>query len=393
VKLGIERLALTPHLAKEWGRCAFLGNQASLTSEFKPSWVLLREILGDRLVAFFGPQHGFHATVQDNMIETAHNAGPFGLPVYSLYSETREPKDSMLENVDTIVIDLQITGCRVYTFKYTIAACLRAAERMGKRVVVLDRPNPLGGTQIEGRLLDLKAKSFVGEFEIPMRHALTSAEAALLFNQSIHANIEVVKMEGWTGSEYWSDVFKHWVLTSPNLPTIDSVYIYPATVMLEGCNLSEGRGTGLPFQFVGAPYIRDAEAYAKRVQHYIKSDAVFLRPAEFQPTSQKWQGEICRGIHIHILDKKRIETYTLGLALMRAAMDLAGDAFQWKQPGYEYNYTDLPIDLILGELGAHKKLEAGLDGKDPYWSAGLSEYAERLSEVLVYPRKLVKAPW
>ncbi|MBC7533580.1 MAG: DUF1343 domain-containing protein [Oligoflexus sp.] len=393
MKLGIERLALNPHLAKEWGRCAFLGNQASLTPEFKPSWVLLRELLGERLVAFFGPQHGFHATVQDNMIETAHNAGPFGLPVYSLYSETREPKDSMLENVDTIVVDLQITGCRVYTFKYTVAACLRAAQRLGKRVVILDRPNPMGGRQIEGRILDLKAKSFVGEYEIPMRHALTSAEAALLFNQSINANMEIVKMEGWSGKEYWSDIYKHWILTSPNLPTIDSIYVYPATVMLEGCNLSEGRGTGLPFQFVGAPYIRDPEAYAKQIQHYIKSDAVFLRPAEFQPTSQKWQGETCRGVHIHVVDAKRIETFSLGLAVMRAAMDLGGDAFQWKQPGYEYNYTDLPIDLILGELNAHKKLEAGLDIKDPYWSAGLSTFAERLSEVLIYPRKLVRAPW
>ena len=393
MKLGIERLALTPQIAKGWGRCAFLGNQASVTPEFAPSWVLLHELLGDRLVAFFGPQHGFHATVQDNMIETAHNSGPFGLPVYSLYSETREPSDAMLKNVDTIVVDLQLTGCRVYTFKYTIAACLRAAKRLGKHVVILDRPNPLGGTQIEGRALDLAARSFVGEFEIPMRHGLTTAEASLLFNRSIKASIEIVKMEAWTGKEYWSDLYKHWVLTSPNLPTIDSVYLYPATVMLEGTNISEGRGTGLPFQFVGAPYIKNAEAYANRIQHYIQSDAVYLRPAEFQPTSQKYTGETCRGVHIHVIDAKRIETYLLGLAVIRAAMDLGGNAFQWKQPGYEYNHKDLPIDLILGDLSAHKRLEAGLDEEDPYWTAGLTEYTQQLKEILIYPRTLLKASW
>lgn len=393
MKLGIERLVENPILAKAWGRCAFLGNQASLTPDFKPSWVLLHELLGENLVAFFGPQHGFHATVQDNMIETSHHTGPFGLPVYSLYSETREPNDSMMDNLDTIVVDLQLTGCRVYTFKYTIAACLRAAKRLGKRVVILDRPNPLGGTQIEGRCLDLKAQSFVGEFEIPMRHALTTAEAALLFNQRIGATMEIINLEGWTGNEYWSDLYKHWTLTSPNLPTIDSVYVYPATVMLEGTNISEGRGTGLPFQFVGAPYIKDAAAYAKRIQHYIKTDAVYLRPAEFQPTSQKWQGEVCRGVHINVIAPKRIETYSLGLAIIRAAMDLGGSAFEWKKPGYEYNYSDLPIDLILGELSAHKRLEQGLDITDPFWSAGLSDYARQLTDVMIYRRALIKGPW
>ncbi len=393
MKLGIERLLEKPNMAANWGRCAFLGNQASVTPNFKPSWVLLHDLLGKRLTAIFGPQHGFHATVQDNMIETGHATGPFGLPVYSLYSETREPKDEMLKDVDTIVVDLQLTGCRVYTFKYTIAACLRAAARLGKKVVILDRPNPIGGTQVGGRALDLAAKSFVGEFEIPMRHAMTSAEAATLFNQAINADLEIVKMEAWNGTDYWSDLYKHWVLTSPNLPTIDSVYVYPATVMLEGTNISEGRGTGLPFQFVGAPYLKNSEAYAKRIQDYLKSDAVYLRPAEFMPTSQKWAGETCHGVHIHVLDAKKIPTYGLGLAVIKAAMDLNEKAFQWKAPGYEYNHKDLPIDLILGELNAHKRLEAGLDLKDPFWSLGEESYKNKLNEIMIYPRNLVKGSW
>lgn len=393
MKLGIQRLMENPTLASSWGRCAFLGNQASVTPDFKASWVLLHDLLGKNLTAIFGPQHGFHATVQDNMIETGHGTGPFGLPVYSLYSETREPKDDMLSNVDTIVVDLQLTGCRVYTFKYTIAACLRAAQKLGKKVVILDRPNPIGGTQVGGRSLDLRAKSFVGEFEIPMRHAMTTAEAATLFNKGIGASLEVVKMEGYSGTEYWSDLYKHWVLTSPNLPSIDSVYVYPATVMLEGTNISEGRGTGLPFQFVGAPYIKNSEAYAKRIQDYIRSDAVYLRPAEFQPTSQKWAGEVCHGVHIHVVEPKRIHTYALGLAIIRAAMDMDAKAFQWKAPGYEYNHKDLPIDLILGELDSHKKLEAGLDLKDPFWSKGEEEYARQLSETMIYRRQPITGLW
>lgn len=393
MKLGIQRLMENPKLAQGWGRVAFLGNQASVTPDFRATWVLLHDLFGERLTTIFGPQHGFHATVQDNMIETGHAKGPFGLPVYSLYSETREPKDEMLKDVDTIVVDLQLTGCRVYTFKYTIAACLRAAARLGKKVVILDRPNPLGGSQIGGRALDLSAQSFVGEFEIPMRHGMTTGEAATLFNRKINANLEIVELEGWTGQEYWSDLYKHWVLTSPNLPSIDSVYVYPATVMLEGTNISEGRGTGLPFQFVGAPYIKDSAAYAKRIQDYIKSDAVYLRASEFMPTSQKWAGQTCHGVHIHVIDPKRIQTYALGLAIIRAAIDMNSSAFEWKEPGYEYNHKDLPIDLILGELNAHKKLEEGLDLKDPFWKRGEEEYAQSLREVMIYKRPLLTGLW
>lgn len=393
MKLGIEKLLEKPNVAAKWGRCALLCNQASVTQNFQTAWSLLHDILGKQLVAFFGPQHGFHATVQDNMIETDHNTGPYGLPVYSLYSATREPLDEMLKDVDTIVIDLQIVGCRVYTFKYTIAGCLRAAKRLGKKVVVLDRPNPVGGEQIEGRVLNLEAKSFVGEFEIPLRHGLTAAESALYFNSSIGADLEYLPLENWDPSAYWGDIFSQWILTSPNLPTLDSVYVYPATVMLEGTNLSEGRGTGLPFQFVGAPYIKDGERYARRVRDYYDSKGFYLRPAEFQPTSQKFAGEACRGFQIHVVKPREIETFALGLAIMKAAMDLGEGKFEWKKPGYEYNYSDLPIDLILGHLQAHRHIEQNFSVKDSFWYQGLNEYQEKARPHLLYPRKLIKAPW
>lgn len=394
MKLGIEVLAAHPSLANHWGRCALLCNQASVTQNFVTAWSLLQEILGDRLKAFFGPQHGFHATVQDNMIETGHSTtGPFGKPVYSLYSETREPLAEMLEDIDTIVVDLQIVGCRVYTFKYTIAGCLRAARKYGKRVVVLDRPNPLGGTQIEGRLLHHEAKSFVGEFSIPLRHGLSVGEAALYFNRSIGAELDVVRMEGWSPASYWGDNYRHWILTSPNLPILDAVYVYPATVMLEGTNLSEGRGTGLPFLFVGAPYIKDGQAFAKRVEDYYKTSAIFLRPSQFQPTSQKWAGQTCQGFQIHVQDPKQIHTFPFGLAIIRAAMDLAPQAFAWKQPPYEYDYVNLPINLILGHLHADRHLIDGLILDDGFWNEGLAQYRQEAAGVLLYSRDFLTEPW
>ncbi len=389
MKLGLEVLLENPAISDGWGRCALLCNQASTTQSLESSWDVLHKILGDRLKVFFGPQHGFHATVQDNMIETDHQLiGPFERPVYSLYSQVREPEDYMLKEVDSIIIDIQIVGCRVYTFKYTIAGILRAAKRLSKKVVVLDRPNPLGGVAVEGRVLDLDAKSFVGEYEIPLRHGLTVAESALFFNKEIGADLDIIEMKGWDPHTYWDDNFKQWTLTSPNLPTITSFYVYPATVMLEGTNLSEGRGTGLPFQFFGAPYIKDSKAFVDRIQMYHQDSGFHLRPTEFQPTSQKWSGHVCRGAQIHVLNPKYLKTYKLGLAIMRAAYDLAPKDFSWKGPGYEYDFKNLPIDLILGKIGAGPKIIDNLDLSDSYWSQGIESYIEKTKEILIYQRNL-----
>ena len=201
---GLDRLAAMPDLAKAWGRCALVANQASVSQGMVPAWQVLQQHLRDRFTAIMGPQHGFESTVQENMIETGHGRHLHtGLPVYSLYSETREPTEVMLRDVDTIVFDLQITGCRIYTYKYTLAACLRAARKYGKRVVILDRHNPLGGCAVEGNVLDMRAKSFVGEFAIPMRHGLTMGEAGRLFNRRVGADLEVVALTGWDPQKFW----------------------------------------------------------------------------------------------------------------------------------------------------------------------------------------------
>lgn len=388
MKIGLERLRDNPDISKSWGRCGLLCNQASVTRDFQAAWDVVHNILGERLTCYFGPQHGFHATVQDNMIETNHSEGPHGLKLYSLYSETREPTEEMVENLDTFLIDIQIVGCRVYTFKYTIAACLRAAKKFNKKVVILDRPNPIGGSYVEGNVLDLAAKSFVGEFEIPLRHGLTSGEAGVLFNQKVGADLEVIQMESWEPKSIWTQNHFKWVLTSPNLPDPNSVFVYPATVMFEGTNVSEGRGTGLPFQFIGAPFL-DSETYTKRVRELYSNDrGVYLRPAEFQPTSQKWAGKVCYGLQIHILDPFQIETFKLGLSLLKAAIEIGGDKFQWAQPPYEYDFENLPINLILGNLSADTWVKEYEGHINDNWNFGIDDYLSKVEGVLLYEREM-----
>ena len=387
--IGLEILRDSPQLAKSWGRCGLMMNQASVTRDFSPSWQVLQSVLGDRLIALFGPQHGLVSTVQDNMIESGHSRhGPSGLPVYSLYSETREPSAAMLANLDTMIIDIQIVGCRVYTFKYTIAAILRAAKKHGKKVVVLDRPNPLGGSLIEGRTLSMDVTSFVGEFPIPMRHGLTPGECAGYFNREIGAPLEVVLLKNWVPDIQWSGLSRHWVLTSPNLPTIDSVYVYPGMVAFEGTNVSEGRGTGLPFQFIGAPFV-DAEKFAAGIRAQGAFDqAVYLRPTQFQPTSQKWAGQVCNGVQLHVLDHRRVNSYALALAMLHTlATDYPRD-FQWREPGYEYDFKNAPIDLIIGQSHSGKAIaDHSLSVTGPLAHFGVSDFLRDSEAAILYPRQ------
>lgn len=393
--VGLERFMADSSLGDGWGRCGLLCNQASVTRAFKPAWEVLAERLGPRLVALFGPQHGFAGTAQDNMIETSHARHlRTGLPVHSLYSETREPTAAMLAGLDTLVVDLQIVGCRIYTWKSTIAGCLRAAKANGKRVVVLDRPNPLGGELLEGRVLDADAYSFVGQFPMPMRHGLTAGEAARYFNSFIGADLEVVELAGWNPKAYWKDLGRPWVLTSPNLPTPEPVYVYPGTVMLEGTNLSEGRGTGLPFQFIGAPYIRSGRAVIDRVGELLGGDApgVHIREAAFEPTSQKWRGEVCNGVQLHVTTPEAVRSYRLALALIKACMDVSDGGFQWKQPPYEYDSETLPIKLIVGSRQVEEHLSpTTFAASDPFWRAGIQEYVRRVEPFLLYQRRMTDA--
>jgi uncharacterized protein YbbC (DUF1343 family) len=352
--------------------------------------------IGDRLArdsrftiaALFGPQHGFRADVQDNMIETPHATDRSRqVPVYSLYSETREPTGEMLRGVDALVVDLQDIGARIYTFVYTMANCLKAGKKHGIPVIVCDRPNPVGGEAVEGPRLCHGFESFVGMFPIPMRHGMTIGELARLFNDAfgIGAELEVLPMEGWSRDMYFDDTGLPWVMPSPNIPTFESTLPYPGTVLVEGTNVAEGRGTTRPFELIGAPWVTAPDRFAAKL-NAIGLDGVYFRAIGFEPTFHKHAKTFCGGCQIHVLDRPTFRPVLAGVTLISAFHDAAPDRFGWKQPPYEYEFEKQPIDVLWGSSELRHRIEKG----EPVarfaeeWKAEEREFARVRQEYLMY---------
>ncbi|HVH27250.1 MAG TPA: DUF1343 domain-containing protein [Vicinamibacterales bacterium] len=337
-------------------------------------------LVADRRVhlrALFGPQHGFRSDVQENMIETGHGRDDIReLPVYSLYSDTREPTADMLGGLDVLVIDLQDVGTRIYTYIYTMANCLRAARRHGLKVIVCDRPNPIGGLGVEGPMLEPGFESFVGLFPIPMRHGMTIGELARLFNDhfGIGADLVVISMEGWRRDMYADQTGLPWVLPSPNIPTVDTAIVYPGTVLFEGTNVSEGRGTTRPFELVGAPWM-GAERCADAMNR-LDLPGVRFRPAVFEPTFHKHARTTCGGCQIHVLDRDAFRPVEAGVALVSAFRSAAAGEFLWRDPPYEYELEKLPIDILAGSSDLRQQIEAGVPAREiaRSWEAGVKRF-------------------
>lgn len=358
IKLGIERMLGGSVEGVVHGRIGLICNQASVDRGFRHVADLIYHSKKFELTTLFGPQHGIRGDVQDNMVETGHATDPVtGLPVYSLYSETREPTEEMLAGVDTLVFDLQDVGCRVYTFIYTMANAMRACERSGKRFVVCDRPNPIGGVAVEGNVLEEGHESFVGQYPIPMRHGMTVGELARLFNEEfgIGCDLAVVEMEGWERGFGYEDTGCSWVMPSPNMPTVDTAFVFPGTVFFEGTAVSEGRGTTRPFEQIGAPYI-DSERLAKEMNG-LGLPGVFFRPVVFLPTFQKHLGMACGGVFLHVMDRGSFRPVITGMALLGRILDMYPDEFSWKEPPYEYVYDRNPFDVIAGTLELRRMIE------------------------------------
>lgn len=387
VKTGLERFAENPPASVNGQRLGLLCNPASVDSRLVHARHRIAQALPGRLTALYAPQHGFHAEKQDNMIESDHSVDPLtGLPVFSLYGETRIPSRDMLDAIDILLVDLQDVGTRVYTFVYTLSYCMEAARAHGKTVIVLDRPNPVGGLKIEGSLLSPDCASFVGRYPIPMRHGLTVGELAILFNTrfGIGCALEVVPMQGWKRSMLFDATGLPWVAPSPNLPTPASALVYPGQVIWEGTNISEGRGTTQPFELFGAPFL-DTGEIRERIDADLLSGAT-LRPASFEPTANKWSGALCRGFQIHVTNPTDYAPYSLSLALYQAIRQHHGDRFAYKQPPYEYEYHRLPMDLILGDEKVRQAIEAGIPVRDlaASWEPQLAGYREQIAGVMLY---------
>ena len=387
VKLGIERLLDEQLKLIQGKRIGLVCNQASVDHRFRHAADLFHQQPEINLATLFGPQHGIRGDVQDNMIETAHATDrKTGLPVFSLYSETREPTEEMLREVDAIVCDLQDVGTRIYTFVYTMANCMRAARRSGKQVIVCDRPNPIGGVLTEGTVLDPAFASFVGQFPVATRHGLTACELATMFNQEfgIGCDLQCVTMSGWSRESWYDDTDGPWVLPSPNMPTLDSATVFPGSVHLEGTQMSEGRGTTRPFELVGAPYI-DAEDYGTALQA-LNLPGVYFRPSVFLPTFQKHAGKACGGVQIHVTDRETFKAALTGIAVVKTAFDMYRDEFRWKDPPYEYEYDRNPFDLIAGTDKVREGIEMGmgLEEIESSWLPGLADFRRLRSRFLLY---------
>jgi uncharacterized protein YbbC (DUF1343 family) len=339
------------------------------------------------LRALFGPQHGIRGDVQDNMIETGHSLDrKTGLPVHSLYSETREPTDAMLQDIDVLVFDMQDVGCRIYTFVYTLANCMKAARRLGKKVVVCDRPNPINGSSIAGNILEPEFASFVGQYPLPTRHGMTVAELAQMFNQhfQIGCDLEVIPMRGWQRELWLDETDAPWVLPSPNMPTLDSATVFPGTVHFEGTQVSEGRGTTRPFELIGAPYI-DPDDYADQL-NALNLDGVYFRACAFQPTFQKHGGVTCGGVQIHVLDRNSFEPWFAGIAMTKLVHDTYPNEFRWKVPPYEYVYDKNPFDVIAGTNKIREAFEqcVELEAIRESWQRPLLEFKQLRESFLIY---------
>jgi len=385
--LGLEKLLEERQDLLRGARVGLVCNQASVDHSLRHAADLFYEQQGFQLTTLFGPQHGIRGDVQDNMVETAHMFDRrTGLPVYSLYSETREPTEEMLSGLDALVFDMQDVGCRIYTFIYTLANCMRAAARFGKRVIVCDRPNPITGLHVAGNMLEAEHTSFVGQFPMPTRHGMTVCELASMFRErfGIACELELVRMEGWSREQWMDETDAPWVMPSPNMPTLETATVFPGTVYLEGTQLSEGRGTTRPFELLGAPYI-EAEEYARALTAF-GLEGVHFRPSNFQPTFQKHAGRTCGGVQLHVRDRERFEPVITGIATIKAAYDLYEEDFRWKEPPYEYVYDKNPFDVIAGTLKLRAQIESHetLAQIEQSWTAGLADFEDARSRYLLY---------
>lgn len=397
--LGIDRAVRDGLPLPGRGRAGVLCNATTVTSDWVPTVEALARVPDLRLERIFSPQHGFAAEKQDNMIESADGVHPrLGVPIVSLYGARRAPAPAALDGLDALIIDLPDVGTRVYTFLVTAMLVLRACAARGLPVIVLDRPNPIGGA-VEGPVLEDRFRSFVGIVDVPLRHGLTAGEfltygAARLGLPVGDAGLRVIAMENWRRGFYYDATGLPWTMPSPNLPTLDAAIVYPGQVMLEGTNVSEGRGTTRPFEIFGAPFIdpprvRDALREAADLL-----DGAHLREVAFEPTFQKHAGQLARGFQIHVTDRARFRPVAAAVAILGALRRVHGDAFTWREPPYEYEAERRPIDLICGTERVRSEIDAGRPAREiaATWEADRATFEERVRGWRIYPSAEGAAP-
>jgi len=368
-------------------RIGVLCHAASVSSNFTHILDVVKQ-LPCTLSAIFGPQHGIFGQTQDNMIEWEGYIHPvYNVPVYSLYGQHRKPDAAMLKNLDALVIDLQDVGARPYTYIWTIKLCMEACSAQGIAVWILDRPNPIAAVPFDGPMINEAFYSFVGGAPIPLCHRMTMGEmAVLLQNRYIPAcDLNIVWMKNWKRNSLYNETGLPWVLPSPNMPTLDTAIVYPGKVLLEATNLSEGRGTTRPFELVGAPYVNVYD-----VLEYLRGMDIpgcLFREHGFIPTFQKWQGQYCNGLQVHVTNPRvYLPVYTT-VAIVSAIIHTSGDAFQFKQPPYEYETKKMPFDILAGSVSLRESLETHSDPMviRAQWQCDINDFMPVFNEIAHYP--------
>ncbi|HKA05654.1 MAG TPA: DUF1343 domain-containing protein [Gemmataceae bacterium] len=389
VQTGLDILIRQGFQPLRGRRVGLVTNPAGVDARLCHIADLLAEAGDVRLAALFGPEHGFGAEAQD-LIGVADAVHPsHGCPVHSLYGDSVEslrPKLEHLRELDVLVIDLPDIGSRYYTFQATMLFCLEAAAECGLPVIVLDRPNPLNGVTVEGPTIRPGFESFVGAHPIATRHGLTLGELASLYvaERRIQVSMEIIPCVGWRRDQYFDETGLPWVLPSPNMPTLDTAIVYPGQSLIEGTNLSEGRGTTRPFEIIGAPWVS-----AERVLRKLASDdlpGATFRALSFRPTFHKFTGELCGGVQIHVTDRKQFRPVRTSLALL-AAMRTEGEGrIRWRMETYEFVSDKPAIDLLFGSDRERLALDAGVPAADisRAWEDEEAAFAVRTMPYLLY---------
>lgn len=366
VRTGLDLLVDERFERLRGKRVAVLAHSASVDRHFVHLLDRAREF-DIKLVRLFGPEHGVFGDAQDMAHVSGHRDRRTGVEVVSLYGPTRESlflKQTDLADVDVLLCDLQDVGARYYTFAYTIAFALRAAAGTSTKVMVIDRPNPIDGVHVEGNVVDPRFGSFVGEYPLANRHGMTLGELCRFFvaHDALDVDLEVVWMDGWRRSMRMHDTGVPWVLPSPNMPTPETALVYPGGCLVEGTNMSEGRGTTRPFEISGMPGIVDAHEFVERMTVLAGArglPGVSLRPCFFRPTFQKHAGQLCGGVQLHVTDAEAFDSLHTSTAFLAAARTF--DGFDWRRTTYEYVSDRLAIDLLFGDDTTRLRLEAGDD--------------------------------
>lgn len=383
VLTGLDVL-VAEHFARLRGsRLGVICNQATVDRELRHITDLLAAAPGVRLTALFGPEHGIRGEAQDlESVDHSFDART-GVPVHSLYGSSfasLTPTPTQLDGLDVLLVDLQDIGSRYYTFAATMLYAMRAAAGAGLRVLVLDRPNPLGGEIIEGPTIQPGFESFVGAYPVPIRHGMTLGELARMLRaeEALDLDLEVVPCQGWSRAMTWSETGLSWVAPSPNMPTPWTAEVYPGGCLIEGTNLSEGRGTTRPFEIWGAPWL-DGERLAQAFAAHDEAGrdlGVRLRPCAFRPGFHKHAGEVCQGVQVHVADPRVARTVALYAALLTIARAGAPERFAWRTEPYEFVSNPIAIDLLFGSSRERERIESlAADATERDVAALMAEFA------------------